>query len=48
MCTIYITFNRNRIVHLDVVVDVVQNVKNVELNMSYNNLNYAIFLWMIT
>ena len=44
VCNIYIKLNEEGIAHLDVVVDVVEDVENVELNMAHNNLNCAIFL----
>ena len=43
ICVIYIQLNREGIAHLYVVVDVVEDVKNVELNMADNNLNCAIY-----
>ena len=39
---IYIQLNKEGIAHLDVVVDVVEDVENVELNMAHNNLNCPI------
>ena len=42
VCNIYIQLNKEGIAHLDVVVDVVEDVENVELNMAHNNLNCAI------
>ena len=42
MCNIYIQLNREGIAHLDVVVDVVEDVEYVELNMADNNLNCGI------
>ena len=44
VCNIYIKLDEEGIAHLDVVVDVVEDVENVELNMAHNNLNCAIFL----
>ena len=44
MCVINIQLNKDGFAHLDVVVDVVEDVENVELNMEDNNLNSDFYL----